>query len=160
MDCSAADRQLRAWWGEFRTDPDLLAQLAIKEGLSSHCIMQAKVSAATGERWLLGRRRFSQYLAPPPSFPFSILPSLRMDEFNTEVVRNKGRFPQWSSFFIFWMTHGIKIKPSPHPLVTQPYLLPFLTLWLLLFLGFPSLLSVLYYALSLCSITEAPQWLL
>lgn len=47
------------------------------------------------------------------------------------------------------MTHGMKIKPSPHPLVTQPYLLPFLTLWLLLFLGFPSLLSVLL----LCSLT-------
>lgn len=32
--------------GEFRTDPDLLAQLAIKEGLSSHCITQAKASAS------------------------------------------------------------------------------------------------------------------
>lgn len=36
---------------EVRTDPDLLAQLVIKEALSSHCIMQAKISAiATGER--------------------------------------------------------------------------------------------------------------
>lgn len=31
---------------EVRTDPDLLAQLVIKEALSSHCIMQAKISAS------------------------------------------------------------------------------------------------------------------
>lgn len=40
--------EMGGWGGEKEvgTDPGLLAQLVIKEALSSHCIMQAKISAS------------------------------------------------------------------------------------------------------------------
>lgn len=157
----------RRWGGEekeVRTDPDLLAQLVIKEALSSHCIMQAKISACY--RWkmtalqtqILSVSLPSSSSLPPPSLYISL--SLRMDEFNTEVVRNKGRFPHWSPFFTLSDSWHKNQASLPRPPLILPHLPLFLALWP--FLSFRLVFSLLSSALSFscCTITEASHWLL
>lgn len=132
-------------WKEVRTDPDLLAQLVIKEALSSHCIMQAKISASY--RWEMTAQQ-TQILAvsvslsssslPPPLPHICVFLSLRMDEFNTEVVRHKGRFSHRGAFFTLSDSRN-KNQASPlRPPLIWLCLFYFLTLWLLPFLPLPS----------------------